>query len=86
MTDNHQLYKNPIRWQSPKKRSEVVLGHAISIRGEDDLNKEFGVPNGERKQYYNWSCRTQDLFNGERRLIFTSRKPETVLMWINTIN
>ena len=62
-----------------------MLGHAVSIRNQDEF-KEFGISRQRSQKYFSWSCRTQDLFNGESRLIFTANNPTVVLKWINTIN
>jgi hypothetical protein len=72
-------------WLSPVKTSSVVLGHAISIRDQDEL-KQFGISRQRSQKYFSWSCRTQDLFNGESRLIFTAKNPAVVFKWINKIN
>ena len=48
--------------------------------------KEFGVSNRDRMGHFAWSCREQDLFNGEERLIFTHSDEDAVVTWTKTIN
>ena len=63
----------------------MVQGHAVASRC-DDKEKAFGISNIASQKFFSWSQRQQDLFNGERRFIFTCETHELVCDWIVAIN